>query len=160
MIGGLEIRYAREESGRGCSLLEDQPWRQKLNRPGSIYATQGRVGDRGDDGRIESGEEGGFNDTDFVGVFNLDTTAARPAGVDFDCVVVADGSAISDVELDDHEQSSFRFELGVTYSAGAEELGASDFQPWNVRGMVSDAHRVALAVAYPKAHIRSGGEGN
>lgn len=84
-------------------------------------------------------------------MFDFDAAAAAPDCGEFDDVVVVDGAAVGDVELDDDEEDALVFELGVGDAGGSEEFGAGDFHPGDVRGVVGDAHGVAFAVADAEA---------
>ena len=119
--------------------------------------------DAGEGGGAGEGMDvGGFavalDDDDLVLVVDLDSTAAGDFDADFDEVVVEDGSAVAGVELDDHEEGTGGFHLGVGDARAAEELGASAFEPREIGGVMCDAHGIALAVADADGHDAPAGK--
>ena len=70
------------------------------------------------------------------------------AGDDGDDVVVERGAVIACLDFEDGESVAFVLERAVGDAVRTEELGAADFEPGEVVGMIDDAHHVGFGVAY------------
>ena len=111
------------------------------------------------------GEERGFAaavllvEPEFVLVVDACAPAAGDAREEEELVVVACGSAVSDVEACDDEEDAGAFEVGVGDAGLSEEFGASHLEPGGVGAVVCEAHGVALGVADAEAELALGGDG-
>lgn len=80
-------------------------------------------------------------------MLDFHTAAADPCRGHGDQIVIINRPAIGNVKADDDEKGAIAFHLGVGKPTGAKKLGAGDFKPCDVVGVVGYAHGVALAVA-------------
>lgn len=91
-------------------------------------------------------------------MFEFHVATANDLRADIDDIVVADGAAVFDFQACNHEEDAGLFELCVGNAAVTEEIGAGDFEPGRVAGVVGDAHGVALGVADADAAEAFGGK--
>lgn len=73
---------------------------------------------------------------------------------DADLVIVTNGSAVSDLQVGDHQAGAARLQLAIAEPGLAQMLRTGDVQPDDVPGVVHHAHLIGFRVVHP-----DGGDG-
>ncbi len=85
---------------------------------------------------------------ELVGDLDLEKGFFGDAGANGYGVVVLGGAFVLHADVEDGEHEAAGFDLLVGEAVFAEELGAADFQPRQVVGVIDDAHHVSFGVTY------------